>query len=909
MNPFFIALTHAGFTGNILTDYATRLVNATDNSIYQYLPEAVVQPRSEGDIQLLAELIGRPEFRHVHLTPRGGGTGTNGQSLNDGIIVDMSRHLRKIIAFDEAARTVTVEPGVILEELNAFLKSHGLFFPPTVSPGNRATLGGMVATDACGKGSRIYGKTSDYIIEMEAVLPGGASIHDVALAPNIHSAMEGFTPPPTKLPRGISGYNLKEAASIHKLIAGSEGTLALIKRITFRLLPLPKHKALAVLSYADFMQALEAVPALLALNPLAVEALDEKVLKLAEGDFLWHEVAKLLPVSDDTGAVHFVEFVAESEEDLNARLAALTAHLNHESTAISHRVVSGAEQIASLWNIRKRCVGLLGNVEGNRRPIPFIEDTAVPPEHLPAYIRELRTFLSSHNIDAGMFGHVDAGCLHVRPALDLRQEQDQKLIRTLTDGVAALVQKYEGVIWGEHGKGMRGEYIEQLLGADYAACMQRVKAVFDPYNQLNPGKLVLAKRIDEVPLRGTFDRQISAEMNTLFPKATQCNGNGACFNYELNDAMCPSYKATGDRIHSPKGRAALLREWMRLESTRDTAAAEEVAALTYTALDGCLSCNACTAQCPIKVNIPEMKSRFLFHFHKSRRRPLKDYVLASLETLAPIGARWPRLFNALLPLVECFGLRDLPAFSIPTLEKYAAGKNIRTASRRTLPSATAKSVILVQDAFTSFFDAPAAITVIEALERLGYEVLLAPFMASGKPLHIKGFRDAFARTAKANTEHLAALAAFNVPLVGIDPSITLAYRQEYAGAPKVFTLDEFLAANLPLIPPARPGHFRLFTHCTEKTAMPESPARWKKILEQAGHRVEIITTGCCGMAGAYGHEAAHLSTSAALYDASWRRPVEAAGEVAVVTGFSCRSQIKRQSGRNVLHPLAALLHT
>lgn len=884
---FLEALKAQGFKGDIATDYATRIVNATDNSIYQCLPDSVIAPKTEADIALIAKCIG--DFPDVKITPRGGGTGTNGQSLNNTIIVDFSKHLRGILDFNKEAGTVTVEPGVILDQLNAFLKTHGLFFPATVSPSNRATLGGMVSTDACGKGSRIYGKTSDYIVSMEALLPGGGSAID--LAPQVIESLKGFTPPTTRLPRGITGYNLYEPSNIYKLLAGSEGTLALIKRITLKVLPLPKHKVLGILTYSDFLEALEAVPALLALDPHAIETLDDKVLSLARADYMWHEVKRLLPENaDSVKAIHFIEFVASNEAELETKIKALPA---------SCRIVRDNIEMASLWSIRKRCVGLLGNAEGNRRPIPFIEDTAVPPENLPDYIRELSTFLDSHKLTYGMFGHVDAGCLHVRPALDLRLEQDAKLIRILSDGVANLVQKYGGVIWGEHGKGLRGEYTEQLLGKEYVAAMQRIKTLFDPHNQLNPGKLVNPTPLDAVPLRGEFDRQIKPELNELLPKATQCNGNGACFNYDTNDAMCPSYKVTGNRIHSPKGRAGLLREWARLESIGDKQK-EEVAKLTYEALDGCLSCKACTAQCPIKVNIPDMKSRFLSFYHRRNGRPLKDYLIAYMEPIAAFGAKIPFAANLVLPLLQLFGLRDLPRFSTPTLASHLKPKH--------QPPATfvSDSVILVQDAFTSFFDAPTVIAIIEALERMGKKVYVAPFKPNGKPMHVKGFLDCFTKVAKLNAEHLNRFAQTGIPLVGVDASITLTYRQEYADiAPvKVLTLDEYLS-NVNVSKSVNSKTYRLFTHCTEKTAMPEAPLRWKKILESAGHQVELVSTGCCGMAGAYGHEAQHKANSEGLYDLSWRAPMEAANGNALVTGFSCRCQVKRFGAAPVQHPLTS----
>ena len=919
VDAYLHALRKLGFKGDIQTDYPTRLLNATDNSIYQCLPQAVIAPKTEADIAFIARTLALPAFHEIKITPRGGGTGTNGQALNETIIVDFSRHLRGIISFDAAAATITVQPGVILDQLNAFLKPSGLFFPPTVSPSNRATLGGMVATDGCGKGSRLYGKTSDYIVRMQIALTDG-SLWDTAdknhpLINKTSTALKGFKPVLPDLPRGLSGYYLEDGGDMHKLLAGSEGTLALTCNITFRLLPIPRFKALAVLGCNDFFGALELVPALLELSPLAIETMDDKVLQLARGDYLWHEVGRLLPSgnAENLKAVHFVEFVADDKMQLDAQLGALAAFLDQEKVIVtSYHVVNDAAEMASLWNIRKRCVGLLGNTEGNRRPIPFIEDTAVPPAKLSAYIRELRSLLDGYGLDAGMFGHVDAGCLHVRPALDLRLEQDASLIRILSDEVAALLKKYGGVIWGEHGKGFRAEYVTQLLGAEYADAMRRIKTIFDPHNQLNPGKLATpegqARKLDAVPLRGEFDRQITPEWQALFPKSTQCNGNGACFNYELNDAMCPSYKVTNDRIHSPKGRAGMLREWLRLiSSDKPARSGKDFAHDVYAALDGCLSCKACTAQCPIKVNIPDMKARFLSIYHHSYRRPLKDYALRHLETIAPYAARAPRFSNLILPLLRLIGLMDLPEFPKLTLAKYLRENKISYAT----PHITAENaVILVQDAFTGLFEVTSMIEAIDLLRRMGFEVFVAPFRANGKAQYVKGFLDSFCKTAAANKQHLAALAQSGIPLVGLEPSVTLTYRQEYlecGNGLDVLTMDEFLAQHLPKIPRAtNPAAHRLFLHCTEKTSLAETPARWKKIIEQAGHSVETIATGCCGMAGSYGHETRHQKESRALYAASWETPIGQGENSALVTGFSCRSQIKRFSRLKVRHPVSVL---
>jgi FAD/FMN-containing dehydrogenase/Fe-S oxidoreductase len=985
VRDYLDALRKEGFAGDILTDIGSRLVNATDNSIYQCLPQAVIAPRREEDIDLLAKLLGQERFRSLKLTARGGGTGTNGQALNTTVIVDFSRHLRQILHFDAEAGRVTVQPGVILDQLNAYLKPYGWFFPPNLSPSNRATLGGMVATDACGKGSRIYGKTSHYIEAMEVLLADGTSLQldgqgqpkdearqqprTASLLQGISGALENYRTAiqqAPNLPRSVTGYNLKQAENpdgslnLNRLIAGSEGTLALIRRITFRLIRAPKLKQLCILSYGGFQTALEAVPDLLSVNPLAIETLDDKVLALARGDYLWHQVKNLLPDSgtqQEVKAVHFVELVADTPEALAEQANALRKVIEKaEGTALAPlgvRFVEDAEEIASLWNIRKRCVGLLGNSEGNRRPLPFIEDTAVPPEKLAPYIADLCALLDRHGLTYGMFGHVDAGCLHVRPALDLRLEEDAALIRILSDEVTALLKRYGGVMWGEHGKGFRAEVIPQLLGAGYAECMNRIKGLFDPHNQLNPGKLAVPEGkgesvtpLDGVGLRGELDRQIAPELEALYPKSVQCNGNGACFNYETTDVMCPSYKVTGDRIHSPKGRAGLLREWLRRVSLagaevapasrlhwlklKPAPAKDDFSRTVFEALDGCLSCKGCTAQCPVKVSIPEMKSRFLDVYHRRYRRPFSDYLLRWLEVTAGVGMVFPRLMNLLTgnplsrSLFRALGLVALPPWSEPSLKTWCKRHAVPVATPKALaalsPEQRRQAIVLVQDPLTRFFEASLVQDAVLLLRSLGMQVFLAPYLPNGKVLQVKGFLAAFRRTAERNRKMLEGLARYGVPLIGLESSVTLSYRHEYHDfgiTPPdftVLTLDEWLAGRLKdgglTLPQLQRSSapFRLFAHCMEKTSLPETTVRWKRILEAAGASVEVMATGCCGMAGTYGHETRHERESRALYEASWRTPVEeSAAEQLLVTGFSCRCQIHRLSGKEVRHPLQLLV--
>ena len=599
---FLETLDQQGFQGEIRSDYGTRLVQSTDNSIYQILPQAAVFPISKSDLIILLKLATHEKYRDIRFAPRGGGTGTNGQSLTDGIIIDCSRHINDIRELNLEQGWVKVGPGVVLDQLNDFLRPHGVFFAPNLSPSSRATLGGMINTDACGKGSRVYGRTSDHLLELSCLLSNGEELHSVPFNPkeltDLKEAsgrtgevyrvvdeivcrqaelIEEIFP---KMSRFMTGYNLagvysndqRPVFNLNYLLAGSEGTLALVHEAKLRLTPLPAFQELIVVKYESFDDALRAAGILVQSDPTAIETVDEKILGLAREDEIYHKVKDF--VADEgsrpTRTINLVEFSGNEKSEVSAKVDQL-ALIIHERKEISGEATGFyrtdiPEEIKNLWNLRKKGVGLLGNTKGQRKPIPFVEDTAVPPANLAAYIREFRNLLESFGLEYAMYGHVDVGCLHVRPALDLKTTEDEEIVRKISDGVCRLVRKYGGVMWAEHGRGFRTEYIEEHFGSELYHELRKIKQVFDPFNQLNPGKIVTPLESKEqtvsveAPLRGHRDRQIHSNWQDEFAVTISCNGNGACFHYDPNHVMCPSSKITRDRIHSPKGRAGIMRE-------------------------------------------------------------------------------------------------------------------------------------------------------------------------------------------------------------------------------------------------------------------------------------------------------------------------------------------------------------
>ncbi len=596
----FERLIEAGFVGDIGTTPGTRTVFATDNSIYQMEPMAVVFPRDIDDLKVVAQVLCEPAFAHLPVTPRGGGTGTNGQSLTSGLVVDCSRHMNRILEIDPVRRVARVQSGVVKDQLNQSLKAHGLFFAPELSTSNRATIGGMVSTDACGQGSCLYGKTSNHVLGLRIVLSDGTDwwsrpMDDEALATvmrrkdrlgDIHRTLASIADDRRqriaevfpRLNRYMTGYDLAHIRredgffDLNAILCGSEGTLAMLAEIEVNLLPIPAHVALINIRYSDFNTALEDARYLTGLKVASVETVDEKVLGLAKKDIVWGGISHFFPddAAGPTNGINIVEILADDAETLERKLADVTRALDTDGTG-RHRgyaVARGHADAERIWSMRKRAVGLLGNVDGPVRPVPFVEDTAVPPQNLAAYIREFRALLDEAGVSYGMFGHVDAGVLHVRPALDLTRDDHVPLVRDISDAVVALTRKHGGVLWGEHGKGVRSEYVPDYFG-DLYPCLQDIKRAFDPENRLNPGKIAAPGdgsllKIDEVPLRGAHDRILGNEIRGAFDNAAYCNGNGACFDFDVQSPMCPSYKATRDRRFSPKGRASLMREWLRL---------------------------------------------------------------------------------------------------------------------------------------------------------------------------------------------------------------------------------------------------------------------------------------------------------------------------------------------------------
>ncbi len=933
------SLNSSGYAGDFYTDDATIVVYATDNSIYQIKPAAIAVPSCRSDIAILAQCNNELEVPFP-LAARGGGTGTNGQSLTNGIVVDTKRACRRIISIDPEAREATVEPGVVLDELNHELSIHGLFFAPHVSTSSRATIGGMVATDAARKGSMVHGRTNRHVVGINAVLADGAEAHFTT--PTLLNSKRTETADSARvstlrrtldetlagvdvrafpaIERGFTGYNLVDAVAgnsvdITKLLCGSEGTLALVTSIRIKLTPVPSETHLVVLGFDNFLEAIDASIRLSRTKPSAIECLDERTIALAKSSPAWPTLQSLFDRGTTVpNALLLLEFDnSRSPNELELVL---------QDSGPSVVQTTDPNVIKDIWKIRKDAVGLLGRQVDGFRAIPFVEDCAVPTNRMAEFVRDFRHVLDSHSLSYGMFGHADVGCIHVRPALDLNREEHRLLIRTISDEVADLVHGYGGVLWGEHGKGFRGEFSD--LPADLHRRMRQVKTAFDPKNILNPHKLYTPTSVDQtsnetivsvdqVPLRVDTDRLASQEKRNEFESAFACNGNGICHHWGDAEVMCPSYKVTRDPGLSPKGRADLFRAWAA--DPNDDRLVDGL----KESLEACLSCSACTGRCPVSVDIPELKSRFLHHngvrpFNRRvRDRTVGSFekALPALRRLGPFGSVLNRLSQ---PAIDrSFGLVDLPQLAPFDREQFARlGVPFLNGTR--VPADV--TVIVVPDAFTLFFEPSILLDTAVVLLSVGERPAVGPFVPSGKYYHLQGQRDLFRRAVAAQRRMVEGLVNSGTELVMIEPATQLLYSNEYQKSDPTFPADavrslpEYLVSKVDsdVSPTANPDqeNVTFFGHCAESSLAPGNNELYRQLFSAFGLQTNLITTTCCGMAGMFGHEKSNQQLSRNLFDQFWKPQIERSRGQLCAPGYSCRSQARRFGAGQLVHPIQTL---
>jgi FAD/FMN-containing dehydrogenase/Fe-S oxidoreductase len=935
-------LSHS-LAGEVRADRLSRTLYATDGSIYQIVPYGVVFPRSADDVVATVRACGR---HSVPLTARGAGTGLAGGAVNRGLILDCSRFLNRIIDIDPRRRLARVEPGVVLDELNAALKPHGLQFPPDVATSSRATVGGMIANNSCGAHSVIYGRTVDHIVALDVVLSDGSACSwgrgavdrvnplahrcDQALATIVREYGDEIAARFPKVSRSNAGYGLDRLRfengrlNTEALLSGSEGTLCVVVGASLNLVPLPKFKGLVVAHFDDLLAAMEATPIALEHGPAAVELIDRPIL----------EAAKISPnmarhrsfIVGDPDAVLVVEMYDDRESSLAERLRGVAADFEARRLGYAWPVLSDAGQQADVWVVRKAGLGLAQSKPGPWQPMAFVEDTAVNPAKLRAYIERFRAILAEEGIErAGYYAHASVGCLHIRPVLNLKLREDVERMRRIGDRVSRLAMEFGGTITGEHGDGIvRSGWLETLYGPRIVEAFGKVKQAFDPHGLFNPNKIVAPPPMTENLRFAAEDAAADEETYLDFSAyggmaglAEMCSGIGEC-RQRLVGTMCPSYRATGDERDTTRARANALRIALSggglLQGLSDPALAE--------VLDLCLSCKACKTECPTGVDMARLKAEWLARRYRRIGAPRRSNLIAAVPELAAWGSRLAPLSNWVMQagwvrgLMELFCGMDrrvpLPRFARQTFRRWFAEHQ---RDRRDPPADTQRQVVYFVDTWTNYYTPQVGVAAVKVLEALGYEVIVPRTKCCGRPAISKGLLWKAVPLAKANVSILAPYAHRGIPIVGTEPSCVLTFTDEYPQlvrtpearslAQAAQTIENFIAACLE----ERPDALRFKTdtnvlyhgHCHQK-ALVGTQAAMGVLNACTGGRAKEIDSGCCGMAGSFGHEVEHYDVAKAVGEQRLFPAVRGRGDAEIaVSGFSCRHQIEHHTGVTARH--------
>ncbi|HEY0476333.1 MAG TPA: FAD-linked oxidase C-terminal domain-containing protein [Kofleriaceae bacterium] len=957
------AKLRAEIRGEVAFDRLTRGLYATDASIYQMMPLGVVVPRSAEDVEA-AIAIAREAG--VPVTARGGGTSQCGQTVNSGLIVDVSKHLREIVSLDTAARRVRVQPGIVLDALNRALKQHGLFFPVDPSTASRATIGGMTANNSSGARSIRYGIMADNVAGVDAVLADGTRAYfgEVgaagdgmasgagaganggnapryrelvervrAIAAREASEIDARIP---KVQRHVGGYAIQTVRpdapfNIAKLLVGSEGTLAFFNAIDLDVQPLPRAKALGVCHFPAFSDAMRSTEALVALGPVAVELVDRTMIELSR------EIAAFAPimakyVRGEPGSLLLVEFAGDEPEPLARKLDELDETMASLGFANAVVKLTDAAQQAEMWEVRAAGLNIMTSMRGDAKPVSIIEDCAVPLNHLAEYTERLNRIFAKYGTSGTFYAHASVGCLHVRPVLNVKRDEDVGKLRAIAEEAFALVREYGGAHSGEHGDGIvRSEFHEEMFGPRIVEAFRDVKRAFDPDGVLNPGKIVDAPKMDDrelfrygpryapLPLKTELDW---SEWGGFSQAVEMCNNNGAC-RKDAPGAMCPSYRVTDDEHHVTRGRANGLRLALTGQLGPDGLTSQEL----YDALDLCVSCKACRRECPTGVDMARMKIEFLHHWNARHGLSPSARLTAYLPRYAPTARRFAPLINLRnrLPGLPALGekltgltrKRKLPAWRSDSYRPPAAA-----AAAPTGPAGSARrEVVMFADCFSRYFEPENAHATRAVLEAAGYHVLedrSARPLCCGRTFLSAGLVDEARVELTRLVAALGPAAERGVPIVGIEPSCLLTLRDELAVvvadravpaiARQAMLLEELLAAEHrrgSLALALRDTGVReawLHGHCHQKAmgAMPDVVTALGLV---PGLSVRVIESSCCGMAGAFGYEAEHYEISMRMAERSLLPAVRGAAPEAwiVADGTSCRHQIADGAGRGAVH--------
>jgi FAD/FMN-containing dehydrogenase/Fe-S oxidoreductase len=966
LTPQEIQELKQGFKGELYFDETHQILYATDASAYREKPLAVALPKDEEDVELLIHFARK---NHLSLIPRAAGTSLAGQVVGNGIVVDISKYFTRILEINTEERWVRLQPGVVRDELNLALKPLGLFFGPETSTSNRCMMGGMLGNNACGAHSLVYGSTRDHTLEVTALLSDGSRVVFKSLSKGafleklngnmlenkiyqhiqhvlsdieIQQEIDNVFPDP-EIERRNTGYALDlllqsevfgktdQPFNFSKLLAGSEGTLAFTTEIKLNLVPLPPpHKALVCVHLHSVEKALKANLIALKYKPVSVELMDKAIMDMTKTNK--EQEQNRFFVTGDPGALLIVEFAEEDPDLILQKSQDMEAEMKTAGYGFHFPVVTGKD-MARVWNLRKAGLGVLSNMPGDGKPAPVIEDTAVNPKDLPDFIAEINLMLDKYGKSCVYYAHIATGELHLRPVLNLKDPNDVELFQKIAYDTAVIVKKYRGSLSGEHGDGrLRGAFIPLMMGDTIMKVFEEVKDSWDPQYIFNPGKIVKTPPMNtSLRYEGINEER---EIETVFRfdngpgilrAAERCNGSGDCRKSSIiGGTMCPSYQATRNEKNTTRARANILREFLSRSKKDNPFDHQEI----YDVLDLCLSCKACKSECPSNVDVTKLKAEFLQHYYDANGIPLRTRMIANITSLSKLAALAPGIYNKTMSvswvqsIMHQIGFakeRSLPGLYKTTLSSWFKKYQFKQEN-------LIGKVYLFNDEFTNFNDTEIGIKTIQLLHRLGYDVVIPKHLESGRTYLSKGLLRKAKRIAERNVSLLAEMITPEKPLVGIEPSTILTFRDEYPelvdeklieDAKKIgknaLTIEEFLAAEF------QKGNIskqqftsdkrdiKLHGHCQQKALSGTNDSMVVLGIPE-NYSVTEIPSGCCGMAGSFGYEQEHYDLSMKVGEMVLFPAVRNASLETIIAapGTSCRHQIKDGTERTALHPVEVL---
>lgn len=952
--------------GELFTDTLHRIIYSTDASGYREEPFGVVYPKDSEDIRIIVSFAIQ---NHLNLIPRAGGTSLAGQVVGKGLVVDISKHMNRILEIRPEESWIRIQPGVILDELNLFCKPYGLFFGPETSTSNRCCLGGMVGNNSCGSHSLVYGSTRDHLLEAKVVLSDGSEVtlkglnrteieekqKDCSLEGKIYKQLIDLLSnqenqkeiidnyPDISLRRRNSGYAIDELLrcnyfdqtcdepfNLCKLLAGSEGTLAFVTELKLHLVPLPPvEKAVICVHCSTLEESFEANLVALKHHPVAIELMDNNILELSKQNISQNK--NRFFIQGDPAAILIIELAEDSTEAVDRKADEIEADLRKHHYGYHYPRIYGKD-ISRVWNLRKAGLGLLSGMPGSAKPVSVIEDTAVAPYRLPAYIADLKKVLEHYNLSCVYHAHISTGELHLRPVLNLKEKKDRELFRMIATETAKLVKKHKGSLSGEHGDGrLRGEFIPLLLGDQVYGLLKDVKNIWDPSHIFNMGKIVDTPPMDVGLRYEKKELNVPTYFNYSHQKGwlcaiEQCNGAGDCRKSDLfGGTMCPTYRATRNEKNTTRARANVLRELLTHPKTENVFKQPEILEV----LDTCVSCKACKSECPSNIDMARFKAEYLQHHYDVSHVPLRSFLIANLIKIQKMGMVIPWLYNGIVSVRLTSSLlkgmlRFAPERSIPKLYKMTLRNWLLRHSDANVPAKG--TVYLFADEFTNYMDVEIGIRFIELLRKLGYSVLIPEHIESGRTEISKGMLKKAKVIAEKNVTLLQGLITEDTPLIGIEPSCILSFRDEYpdlvsehmkVSAAKLavnsLLYDEFIVREIKKGNITRSQFteaslkIMLHGHCHQKSLASIEPSK-EMLSLPVNYVVEVIPSGCCGMAGAFGYEKEHYQLSMQIGEQVLFPAIRQTGDEVCISapGTSCRQQIADGTGRKALHPIEVL---